>query len=115
MDKTKKEMTPFWTSLIVRFVLNRKYKGRVKAKIYSKYDVARGMYEFRLIVRDAIRDFFLISLGIVSAGFGLKGFLLPNNFIDGGATGISLLISALYNVPLSYLIILVNFPFIVFG
>lgn len=115
MDKTKKEMTPFWTSLIVRFVLNHKYKGRAQAKIYSKYDVARGMYEFKLMVKDFIRDVFLISLGIVSAGFGLKGFLLPNGFIDGGATGISLLFSALYDVPLSVLIILVNIPFIVFG
>ena len=40
-----------------------------------------------------IKDFILIALGILSAGLGLKGFLIPNDFIDGGVTGISLLTS----------------------
>jgi uncharacterized membrane-anchored protein YitT (DUF2179 family) len=57
----------------------------------------------------------LIIVGIFSAAFGLKGFLLPNHFIDGGATGISLLVSALTAYPLYWLIILVNIPFIVLG
>ena len=111
----RKEMPPLWTRIIIRFVLNQKYKGRREPKSYSKYDVARGLYEFRLMVKDFIRDVFLIGLGIISAGFGLKGFLLPNGFIDGGAMGISLLISALSEIPLAVLIILVNIPFIVFG
>jgi uncharacterized membrane-anchored protein YitT (DUF2179 family) len=54
----------------------------------------------------------LITLGIFSASFGFKGFLLTNHFIDGGATGISLLISALTKIPLYILIICVNIPFI---
>jgi len=57
----------------------------------------------------------LISIGIFSAAFGFKGFLLTNHFIDGGATGISLLISALTEIPLYYLIIAVNTPFIIMG
>ncbi len=108
-------MTPFWTSLITRFVLDHKYKDNPETKVYSKYDIARGMYEFKLIIRDTIRDVFLIVLGILAAGFGLKGFLLSNGFIDGGATGISLLISALTDIPLSILIVLVNIPFILFS
>jgi uncharacterized membrane-anchored protein YitT (DUF2179 family) len=60
-----------------------------------------------------IKDFLLITLGIFSASFGLKGFLLTNEFIDGGATGISLLISALTKLPLSLLIICINIPFII--
>ena len=68
----------------------------------------------RNIIRH-IKDLFLISTGIFSAAFGFKGFLLTNNFIDGGATGISLLISALTGLPLYLLIILVNIPFIIFG
>jgi len=63
----------------------------------------------------AIKDFIFISLGVVSAGFGLKGFLLPNSFIDGGAMGISLLISEVSGWSLSILIIVVNLPFIVLG
>jgi uncharacterized membrane-anchored protein YitT (DUF2179 family) len=60
-----------------------------------------------------IKDFLLITLGIFSASFGLKGFLLTNEFLDGGATGISLLISALTKLPLSLLIICINIPFII--
>jgi uncharacterized membrane-anchored protein YitT (DUF2179 family) len=50
---------------------------------------------------------------LLSAGFGLKGFLLPTAFIDGGATGISLLINETTGLPLPILLIVVNFPFIV--
>jgi uncharacterized membrane-anchored protein YitT (DUF2179 family) len=59
-----------------------------------------------------IKDFILITAGIFSAAFGFKGFLLTNQFIDGGATGISLLLSALTSVPLYVFIIVVNIPFI---
>lgn len=61
------------------------------------------------------KDFVLITLGIFSAAFGFKGFLLTNNFIDGGATGISLLISALTPVPLYVLLICINIPFVILG
>lgn len=60
-----------------------------------------------------IKDLILITAGIFSASFGFKGFLLTNHFIDGGATGISLLISALTSVPLYILIICVNIPFVI--
>lgn len=62
-----------------------------------------------------IKDFFFITLGIFSAAFGFKGFLLTNHFIDGGATGISLLISVLTPIPLYLLLIVVNIPFIILG
>jgi uncharacterized membrane-anchored protein YitT (DUF2179 family) len=63
--------------------------------------------------RRPLKDGLLIAAGIVSASFGFKGFLLSNHFIDGGATGISLLISALSGVPLHWLIITVNIPFVI--
>ncbi len=56
-----------------------------------------------------------ISLGILAAGFGLKGFLLPNGFIDGGVTGISLLLKELTDYSLSILIVVINIPFIILG
>ena len=62
-----------------------------------------------------IKDFILIVSGIVSAGLGLKGFLLPNNFIDGGVTGISLLTAFLTELPVPLLIIIINIPFIIMG
>ncbi len=60
-----------------------------------------------------IRAMSFIALGIISASFGLKGFLLPNSFIDGGVTGISLILSELTNIPLSYLLVALNIPFII--
>jgi uncharacterized membrane-anchored protein YitT (DUF2179 family) len=62
-----------------------------------------------------LKDFTLIGLGIVSACFGLKSFLMPSEFIDGGVTGISLLISTLTGLKLSYLILLINIPFVILG
>lgn len=62
-----------------------------------------------------IKDTLLIIIGIFSASFGFKGFLLTNDFIDGGATGISLLLAAISGIPLYILIIAVNFPFILMG
>lgn len=57
----------------------------------------------------------LIVLGILSAGMGLKGFLLPSRFIDGGVTGISMLLSYGLGLPLSVLILIINLPFIALG
>ncbi len=66
-------------------------------------------------VKENIKSIFLIILGIFSASFGLKGFLIPNQFIDGGVTGISLLISFSTGIPLALLIFIINMPFIVLG
>lgn len=54
-------------------------------------------------------------LGVLTAGFGLKGFLLPNSFIDGGVTGISLLIAEVTVLTLPPLLIIINAPFIILG
>ncbi|MFN5217226.1 MAG: YitT family protein, partial [Sphingomonadales bacterium] len=66
-------------------------------------------------IRHYMIDALFILAGIFSAAFGFKGFLLPNGFIDGGATGISLLSAALTGIPLHILIIIINAPFIVMG
>jgi len=62
-----------------------------------------------------LKDTVFILIGIFSAGFGLKGFLLPNSFIDGGAMGISLLISEISGLSLSILIVAINLPFLILG
>jgi uncharacterized membrane-anchored protein YitT (DUF2179 family) len=69
----------------------------------------------QLIYTRHAKDFLFISSGVIMASIGLKGFLLPNNFLDGGAMGMSLLLKILTNVDLSLLIILVNLPFIILG
>ncbi len=58
---------------------------------------------------------FLIVLGIFSAGLGLKGFLLSSHFIDGGVTGVSMLLANVLGVPLAGLILVINLPFVALG
>ena len=60
----------------------------------------------------SVKNVSLIALGVLLAGIGLKGFLLPNSFLDGGVMGMSLLINITTDIPLPYLIIIVNLPFI---
>jgi uncharacterized membrane-anchored protein YitT (DUF2179 family) len=62
-----------------------------------------------------IKSIVYSAVGIFSAAFGLKGFLLPNDCIDGGATGIALLLTTIFEIPLPLLIILVNIPFFLMG
>jgi uncharacterized membrane-anchored protein YitT (DUF2179 family) len=57
----------------------------------------------------------LILLGILSAGMGIQGFLMSSNFIDGGVTGVSMLLARITGVPLSIWLPLVNLPFIALG
>ncbi len=68
----------------------------------------------KTLVRES-KNIFLIVLGILSAGMGLKGFLLSSRFIDGGVTGISMLLSDLLGLPLAILIPVINLPFIILG
>jgi uncharacterized membrane-anchored protein YitT (DUF2179 family) len=105
-------MNAFWTKIIERSLRkkNNKYSER---KSFTPYELASGYREFKVSLRRNTKDFILITLGIFLASFGFKGFLLTNHFIDGGATGISLLISALTEIPLHILVIVVNIPFIV--
>lgn len=70
---------------------------------------------FKVNITHIFRDTVFILIGIVSAGFGLKGFLIPNSFIDGGAMGVSLLTAELTGVSLSILIVVINFPFLILG
>jgi uncharacterized membrane-anchored protein YitT (DUF2179 family) len=79
----------------------------------SPYKRAKGYRELLITIKRHFKDAFLITAGIFAASFGFKGFLLSNHFIDGGATGISLLISAVTKTPLYILIICVNIPFII--
>jgi uncharacterized membrane-anchored protein YitT (DUF2179 family) len=60
-------------------------------------------------------DITMIFLGIISAGFGLKGFLMPSHFIDGGTMGLSLLANQVFGINLALIIVLINIPFILIG
>lgn len=68
-----------------------------------------------LSLKENLKSYGLILLGIFSASFGLEGFLIPSQFIDGGVTGISLLLSFASGLPLALLIFIINLPFIILG
>lgn len=69
----------------------------------------------RFSLRKEATKVVMIIAGILCAAFGLKGFLIPNDFIDGGVTGISLLISSITGWPVSILLFVINIPFIWLG
>jgi len=75
----------------------------------------KGVELLKIKITHTLSNSFFIVIGIFSAGFGLKGFLLPNSFIDGGVMGISLLITEITGISLSLLIVIVNLPFIILG
>src|ERR1700748_3098762 len=62
-----------------------------------------------------LQDLLYTVTGILFCGFALKSFLVPNNFFDGGVTGMSLLIHELYHINIAYVIIVANIPFIIMG
>lgn len=103
-------MNSLWTKIILNTTLRKK-----KLSKYSNYVLAKGLKQFQILFKRRLIQLFLLSMGVLSAGFGLKGFLLPNEFIDGGAVGISLLISEVSGWSLSLLLLLVNIPFVLLG
>ena len=62
-----------------------------------------------------LKNALFIAMGILSAGMGLHGFLLSSRFIDGGVTGVSMLLAKVLGLPLSALILVINLPFIALG
>ena len=103
-----------------RFITDLKEKievalGKTEFQPVSRYQKAKNSWRIQRTVRDYIRSGLFVILGVLCAGFGLKGFLMPNDFIDGGVMGISLLINTKSDVPLALLIILINVPFILLG
>jgi len=60
-----------------------------------------------------ISDIIYLILGVLSASFALKSFLVPNHFLDGGVTGLSLLLFEVKGWNLGLLLLLLNIPFII--
>ena len=69
---------------------------------------------YRPILRE-LRNDVSITLGVLSAGMGINGFLLSSHFIDGGVTGVSMLLSKVFGLPLWALILVINLPFVALG
>lgn len=104
-------MNPFWSQIVTQTV----YRKKAGKEELSPFELAKGIRELRVQAWKLVKDVILIALGIFSAGFGLRSFLLPSNFIDGGATGIALMISELAHFPLPLVLVIINIPFVLLG
>jgi uncharacterized membrane-anchored protein YitT (DUF2179 family) len=63
----------------------------------------------------SLRTIAFTILGVLFAVVGLQGFMVPNNFLDGGVTGISILVKGYSNIHISILLIVFNLPFLIIG
>lgn len=62
-----------------------------------------------------LKNIFLIFCGTSLAVLAMKGFMIPNLFLDGGITGISILFHELFHINISLLMIVLNIPLIYMG
>lgn len=66
-------------------------------------------------VKREIGRYIFLFIGSILAAIGLEIFLIPNNIIDGGIVGISIITSYLSKLPLSLFIFVLNLPFLFLG
>ena len=105
-------MNPFLSKLLMDIA--RKRLGDKQAqKPVSKREIVPLVRKLYVELTHTVKEYIFIIIGVFAAGFGLKGFLLPNQFIDGGATGISLLLENVTSIELGLLLIFVNLPFLI--
>lgn len=57
----------------------------------------------------------MMILGASMMAVALEIFLVPNQMVDGGITGISIMLSHIFNIPLGILLTLLNLPFLAIG
>lgn len=62
-----------------------------------------------------IKKYLMIFFGAIIASIGLELFLIPNNVIDGGVVGISIMLSAITSLPFGVFLVLLNLPFLYLG
>ncbi len=62
-----------------------------------------------------IQKLIQVFVGALIAGVGLEIFLVPNNIIDGGIVGISIMMSSITGLPYGLFLVLLNLPFIYMG
>lgn len=64
---------------------------------------------------DLLKKFIFITLGAVLMAVALEIFLVPNEIIDGGITGISIVLSKITALPLGIFLFIINLPFLFLG
>lgn len=64
---------------------------------------------------ELVKKFIFLTVGSVMMAVALEIFLVPNEIIDGGITGISIVLSAVTSAPLGLFIFFINVPFLIVG
>ena len=80
-EKNKFKMKPFLANIIIRTSLKLKDKKKYPKENLSEYKLAKEYQQFVISLKRNFKNLILIIIGIFSASFGFKGFLLTNNFI----------------------------------
>jgi len=62
-----------------------------------------------------LEDIGFSSAGVLLSAYALKGFLVPNLFLGGGITGISILLNQFFHINLSIILVLANLPLVILG
>lgn len=106
-------MNPLFQQVVIQAATDPLPIPPEEPKKSSRFRRWKDKHRSRKVILQHVKDGLLILIGILSAGFGLESFLLPSRFIDGGATGISLLVTEITQQPLYLIIVLVNIPFII--
>lgn len=65
--------------------------------------------------KDTVISYVIITIGTLIAAFAIDTLLIPNTILDGGVTGISMVISKLSGISLSILVLIINIPFVLIG
>ena len=104
-------MNPFFQNIITNTIKDS-YLSNPKNNA-DDFELIKKMKEAKVEAIHEAWALLYLLIGVCSAAFGLKGFLLPNSFIDGGVMGISLIFHEIFDFRLSILIVIFNLPFIV--
>ncbi len=111
--KQPQPMNPFFHQIITDRV--KKYYGKHPEKKPKNFKLEKRTNDVEVEIEHQLVDFLYIIIGVLSAAFGLKSFLIPNSFIDGGVMGISLIASEVTGLSLPMLIVVLNLPFLILG
>lgn len=108
-------MNYLWKKIVIQSTFYQKSKKDSSIKKHSPEEVSIASKKLQTAIRIFVRNLILMALGVMSASIGLKSFLLPNKFLDGGATGIALLVSEISSLPFPLLLVIINIPFVIIG
>ena len=115
-----------WVIRQVEFLTSHNYftatakaeKDAAKKKIIKKigFGDARHKTDLKQAHRkELLKESLFIILGVIITAIAIKLFLVPNKFFEGGVVGVSLLLSEVFHINLTYLLFFINLPLIVFS